>query len=298
MNELDLVERIRKMAGRGPGIALGRIQLGIGDDCAIYRPKPGEELLFTTDQFMEGVHFRPDLPAAAVGERALARSLSDIAAMGGEPRFCLVSLAVPAREADPREIDRWILAFFRGLLGLARKTGTALAGGDLARDTKMQGRVHVDVMVSGAAPRGKALRRDGARPGDSLWVSGRLGKPWDRKIRPRLDLAGALRGRASACIDISDGLALDLHRLCMASGVAAELDRVPVARDSTIDRALHGGDDYELLFTLSEPARGFRGAIRGTTRIGAIVRGRAGALSLNGQPLEPKGYDHFGIEST
>src|ERR1700733_13745777 len=112
MTELALVERIRKMAGHGPGI-----QLGIGDDCAIYRPKPGEELLFTTDQFIEGIHFRPDLPAAAVGERALARSLSDIAAMGGEPRFCLVSLAAP-------EADRWILTFFRGLLRLAGKTHT------------------------------------------------------------------------------------------------------------------------------------------------------------------------------
>src|SRR5579862_8360375 len=284
MNELTLVERIRKMAGRGP-----RIELGIGDDCAIYRPKPGEELLFTTDQFIEGVHFRPGLPAAAIGERALARSLSDIAAMAGEPRFCLVSLAVSTRESDG-----WILAFFRGLTALARKTGTALAGGDLARAPKVQDKVHIDVMMCGSVPKGKALRRDGARPGDSLWVSGRLGRPWDRRIRPRLDLAPALRGRASACIDISDGLALDLHRLCMASGVAAELERVPVARGSTLDSALHGGDDYELLFTLPARAKVPRGSIC----IGKIVRGHAGALSLDGQPLEPKGYDHFGIDIT
>jgi thiamine-monophosphate kinase len=285
MNELDLVERIRKMAGRSSGI-----HLGIGDDCAIYRPKLGEELLFTTDQFIEGVHFRPDLPAAAVGERALARSLSDIAAMAGKPRFCLVSLGV-----SPQQQDKWTLAFFRGLLALARKTGTALAGGDLAR---AQAKIHVDVMVCGSAPQGNALRRDGARPGDSLWVSGRLGRPWDRKIRPRLDLASALRGQATACIDISDGLALDLHRMCVASGVAAELDYVPVARGATLDRALHGGDDYELLFTLPGGAQGPRRAIKGSTRIGRLVRGRAGELSLNGQPLEPKGYDHFGIDIT
>jgi thiamine-monophosphate kinase len=284
MNELDLVERIRKMAGRTLGLALGGIQLGIGDDCAIYRPKSGEDLLFTTDQFMEGVHFRPDLPATAVGERALARSLSDIAAMGGEPRFCLVSLAVSARETET-----WILAFYRGLLSLARKTGTVLAGGDLARAPKAQDKIHVDVMVCGAVLPGQALRRDGARPGDSLWVSGRLGKPWDRRIRPRLDLARNLRGRASACIDISDGLALDLHRMCLASGVAAELERVPIARGSTLDRALYGGDDYELLFTLPAKARGPRRSIR----IGRTVPGRAGTLSLNGQPLEPRGYDHF-----
>jgi thiamine-monophosphate kinase len=284
MNELALVERIRKLAGKSPAL-----QLGIGDDCAIYRPKPGEDLLFTTDQFIEGVHFRPDLPARAIGERALARSLSDIAAMGGEPRFCLVSLAVSAEKTD-----RWKIDFFRGLTSLARKTGTALAGGDLAHAEK----VHVDVMVAGAVPKGKALRRDGARPGDSLWVSGPLGRPWDRRIRPRLDLAKALRGRATACMDISDGLALDLHRMCVASGVAAELDRVPVARGAPLefglDRALHGGDDYELLFTLPSGANG----PPKTTRIGTIVRGRAGMLSLNGEPLEPKGYDHFGIAST
>ena len=127
---------------------------------------------------------------------------------------------------------------------------------------------------------------------------GRLGKPWDRQIRPRLDLARALRGRAGACIDISDGLALDLHRICVASGVAAELDRVPIARGSTIERALYAGDDYELLFTLPPKAKGPHGNIRGTTRIGTIVRGRAGALTLNGQPLQPRGYDHFGIAST
>src|SRR5580704_8138218 len=194
MNELAVIEKLRRMAGSGRGLVLG-----IGDDCAIYRPKKGEDLVFTTDQFIDGVHFLPKVKPAEIGERALARSLSDIAAMGGEPRFCLVSLAVSAEKTD-----RWKLDFFRGLTSLARKTGTALAGGDLAHAEK----VHVDVMVAGAVPKGKALRRDGARPGDSLWVSGPLGRPWDRRIRPRLDLAKALRGRATACMDISDGLAL------------------------------------------------------------------------------------------
>jgi thiamine-monophosphate kinase len=273
-----MVEAISRMA-KTPATRGRKLVLGIGDDCAIYRPGPGEDLLFTTDQFIEGVHFKPGLAAPAVGERALARSLSDIAAMGGEPRFCLVSLAVSEGEKD-----RWVLSFFRGLLKLARKTGTALAGGDLAHADK----IHCDVMVCGVA-KGKALRRDGAKPGDSLWVSGRLGKPWDRSIRPRLELGRKLAGRAHACIDVSDGLALDLHRMCLASGVAAELDRVPVARGSTLDRALHGGDDYELLFTLPASATG----PPGTTRIGTIVRGRAGALRLGGEPLAPRGYDHF-----
>jgi thiamine-monophosphate kinase len=283
MNELAIVDAISKLAKIGS--ANRKMVLGIGDDCAIYRPKAGEDLLFTTDQFIEGVHFRPELTAAAVGERALARSLSDIAAMGGEPCFCLVSLTVSSHQTD-----RWILGFFRSLTKLARQTGTALAGGDLARGAN----IHCDVMVCGAAPRGKALRRDGARPGDSLWVSGRLGKPYDRRIEARLKLGSALLGRAHSCIDVSDGLALDLHRMCVASGVAAELDSVPIARESTLERALHGGDDYELLFTLPGAAKG----PRGTTRIGKIVRGRAGDLTLKGEKLAARGYDHFGIEST
>lgn len=278
-NELKIVETLAKMARGGPGVVLG-----IGDDCAIYRPRAREDLLFTTDQFIEDVHFRSGLAPAQIGERALARSLSDIAAMSGTPRFCLVSLATSSRESQP-----WILSFFRGLLRLARKTGTALAGGDLARAEK----IHCDVTVCGAVPRGKALRRDGAKPGDALWVSGRLGKPWDRRIVPRLDFGRALLGRAHSCIDVSDGLALDLHRMCLASGVAAELDRIPIARDSTLERALYGGDDYELLFTL--PAK--TGAPRGATRIGTIVKGRPGKLSLQGKLLEPKGYDHFTSES-
>lgn len=274
MNELDLIRRIARRAGRQ------KIELGIGDDCAIYRPRAGEDLLFTADQMIEDVHFRGDQPPSSIGERALARSLSDIAAMGGEPRFCLVSLAVPSERAE-----KWIEAFYRGLLKLAGKSKTALAGGDLAR----AGKIYCDVMVCGAVRRGKALRRDGARVGDAIYVSGRLGKPWDGKIQPRLALGRSLAGLATSCIDVSDGLSLDLHRLCLASGVAAQLDRVPVAKGSTLDRALNGGEDYELLFTLPPD----RKAARGTSRIGTIVQGRAGAILFEGQPLKPLGYDHF-----
>jgi thiamine-monophosphate kinase len=274
-NELEWVERIRKIAGRSRNL-----QLGIGDDCAIFRPRPGEDLLFTTDQMIEGVHFKPSAPPATIGERALARSLSDIAAMGGKPRFCLVTLAVPKSKAA-----KWMDAFYRGLLRLARRTGTALAGGDLAHSEK----VHCDVMVCGAVATGKALRRDGARQGDSLYVSGRLGKPWDRRVMPRLALGEKLAGRATSCIDLSDGLSLDLHRLCVASGVAAALDRIPVAAGSTIDRALNGGEDYELLFTLPAGAA----APKGTRCIGTIIRGNAGTIHLRGRLIAPSGYDHF-----
>jgi thiamine-monophosphate kinase len=272
MNELEIVERLRRLS-----LPSRNLTLGIGDDCAIYQPRAGEELLFTTDQMIEDVHFTRAQRAADIGERALARSLSDIAAMGGEPRFCLVAMAA----SDPK----WIEEFYRGLLRLAKRSGTALAGGDLARDEKF----HCDVMVCGSVPRGKALRRDGARVGDAIFVSGRLGKPWDRRIQPRLTLGQRLRGLATACIDVSDGLSLDLHRMCVASGVAAEIDRVPVMKGSTVEQALHGGEDYELLFTLPDGKR----APRGVTRVGHVVRGTPGDMRFQGRRLEPLGYDHF-----
>ena len=219
-----------------------RSKLGIGDDCAIYRPRPNEDLLFTTDYLIEDVHFRRDLfPPDAVGHKvALARSLSDIAAMGGEPRFCLLSLALP-----PSADQVWVDQFLKGFLKLAKRCGTTLAGGDLSRASK----VTCDVMVCGAVPRGKALRRDGAKPGDTIYVSGPLGKPWETHQRPepRLDVAKKLRGRASSCMDLSDGISIDLSRLIKASRVGATLDHVPVVKGSTLDQALHGGEDYEEL---------------------------------------------------
>jgi thiamine-monophosphate kinase len=276
MNEDAIVARLRALSGN----PRGGLKLGIGDDCAIVRPRPGRDLLLKTDQLIEGVHFPPEAPARKIGERALARSLSDLAAMGGDPEYCLVALAVPRTTPE-----RWLVSFFQGLLRLARKTGVQLAGGDLSHSAC----VYCAVMICGSVKRGKALRRDGAHPGDEIYVSGFLGKPWDRTIEPRLKLGQALVGRATSCMDLTDGLALDLHRLCKASGVAAELDRIPLARGSTLDRALHGGEDYELLFTLPASAPPPRGCVR----IGTIRKGASGSISLNGSPLTAKGYDHF-----
>ncbi|HEV2198296.1 MAG TPA: thiamine-phosphate kinase [Bryobacteraceae bacterium] len=275
MNEIDLIEKIRRLAAKGPQIAVG-----IGDDCAVFRPRAGRDLLFKTDPLIEDIHFKRDLAPAIVGHRALARNLSDIAAMGGDPRFCLVSLAVTGGLGE-----RWISGFFRGLMSLAKRTGTALAGGHLARAEK----IFCDVIVCGSVPRGQALLRSGARPGDALYVSGTLGRPWDRRFEPRLALGRSLRGRASSCIDVSDGLSLDLFRLCRASKVAAEVDRVPITRGASLERALHGGEDYELLFTMPEG----RKAPPGTARIGTIIGGKPGAVRFRGEPLEPRGHDHF-----
>jgi thiamine-monophosphate kinase len=277
MSEQQIIERIRKQVGNE------RLELGIGDDCAIYRPKAGEDLLFTTDFLIEDVHFKRDIfPPENIGHKALARSLSDIAAMGGDPRFCLLSLALP-----PAIDQLWIDKFFNGFLKLAKRCKVTLAGGDLARAAK----VTCDVMVCGSVPKGKALRRDGAKPGDIIYVSGPLGKPWQTHQRPepRLELGKSLRGRASAAMDVSDGISIDLHRLCKASGVSSELEYIPVVKGSTLDSALHGGEDYELLFTM--PPR--RKAPKGCIRVGWIDNGDPGLIKFQEAALEPLGHDHF-----
>jgi thiamine-monophosphate kinase len=279
-SELDLVRRIRARSGAGRASGL---VLGIGDDCAVFRPRSGEDLLFTTDLLIEGVHFlRETHSPPEIGHKALARGLSDIAAMGGDPRFCLLSLALP-----PDCDDRWVVRFFDGLLRLAAQWRAPLAGGDLSRASA----VTCDIVVCGSAPRDKALRRDGARPGDLLFVSGRLGRPWQKHRRPspRVDFGRKLRGRATAAMDVSDGLSLDLRRLCEASAVAAELDAIPIARGATETQALHGGEDYELLFTLPPRVK----PPAGSFRIGAVVKGNPGEIRLRGEPVPPLGYDHF-----
>jgi thiamine-monophosphate kinase len=298
VSEVDLVRRIGRWAHQEAPAS--SVVLGIGDDCAIYRPRGSrEDLLFTTDLLIEDVHFRRSTHRPEdVGWKCLARGLSDIAAMGGEPRFCLVSLAV-AEWAGAR----WVEGFYRGLLRLARREKTVLAGGDLARAEKSA----CDIVVCGAVPRGRALRRDGARSGDAVYVSGALGgsalgllksagKAWKRHLRPepRLALGRFIRGKlgATAAMDLSDGLSLDLRRMCEASGLRAEITRPPIYPGATLEQALHGGEDYELLFTAPSRARvpeEFEGvAIR---KIGVMRRG-AGVM-LDGAPLEALGWDHF-----
>lgn len=276
--------------------------VGMGDDCAVFRPASGkDDLLFTTDLLIEGVHFeRTTHPPAAVGHKALARGLSDIAAMGGEPQFCLLSLALPAW-AD----GRWVERFYGGLLRLARATGAILAGGDLARSE----RVMCDIVVAGSVPKGRALLRSGARPGDAIYVSGRLGSSalglstlrggaWKRHLQPqpRLALGRFLRERlrATAAMDLSDGLSLDLRRLSVASRVCAEIEAPPIYPGATREQALHGGEDYELVFTVRPGTRvpAHFGDLP-LTQIGVMRRGLAGRVRLGGRLLAPLGYDHF-----
>jgi thiamine-monophosphate kinase len=299
-SELARIDRIRRMAGapRGSGVVLG-----IGDDCAIFRQRGAtEDLVFTTDLLVEDVHFQRETHRPEdIGWKALARGLSDIAAMGAAPRFCLVSIAL-APWAD----SHWLDGFYRGLLRLARRENTVLAGGDLGRAAKLM----CDIVVCGSLPRGRALRRDGARAADGIYVSGALGgsalglsqlaegKRARRHLRPepRIALGRFLREQihATAAMDLSDGLSMDLRRLCLASRVSAAIDPPPIFRGASLEQALHGGEDYELLFTAparTRVPRSFEGLP--LTRIGTMRKGRPGAVLLDGAPLPPLGYDHF-----
>jgi thiamine-monophosphate kinase len=329
------IERIRQRAAitaRGAGA----LRLGIGDDCAILSPPRGQEIVVTTDMSLEGRHFRRDWhPPRAVGHRALARGLSDLAAMGARPLAAFLSLAIPRALAAQ---GTWVEAFLDGLLALAAAAKTPLAGGDTAEASCES--VVVDIVLLGSTPTGRALRRSGARPGDRIFVTGALGgsaaefatlasAPNSNFARaakspnhngdhphlypqPRLAAGQALLRRrlASACIDLSDGLSTDLAHLCAASHVAAEVETArlplhPLTRAQTpeaaLHSALHGGEDYELLFT-APPSVSVPRTIAGValTRIGEIHRaGRSRPLMTliapdgSRTPLQPGGWEHL-----
>ncbi|MBI1984117.1 MAG: thiamine-phosphate kinase [Acidobacteria bacterium] len=304
----------------------GRLKLGIGDDAALVEVGRGNQVILTTDLSIEGVHFLRGLHTPrAVGHRALARALSDIAAMGGTPRFALISLAISSRTTRS-----WLEDLYGGFLGLAKQLRVALVGGDTA---VVSGGVSVDIVAVGEVPRGRALRRSGARAGDQLFVSGTLGRSAlgfsllrAGRARKAASVKAALRahlypeprcalGRylserrlASACIDVSDGLSTDLAHLGDSSGVGARIwaSRIPVPEtslprggNSPLQLALHGGEDYELLFAvppdkLSRIPRAFRGVA--LHRIGEISRSRKLTLiRSDGKiiPLVSAGHDHF-----
>jgi thiamine-monophosphate kinase len=288
MRETDIIRRLSRL----PQHYNRAVIEGIGDDCAVVRPAANSNLVFTTDFVLEDRHFTLHThKPQAVGHKALARSLSDLAAMGSDPVFCLVSLALPASLTG-----KWLDSFYKGLLALAKEHKITLAGGDLSRFDK----VIVDVMCCGRVPEGAALLRSGAKPGDSIYVTGVLGAAaasnWRRAPEPRVYAGRKLRKLASACIDLSDGLSLDLDRLCIESQVGAELlsEHIPVAPKATMEQALHGGEDYELLFTAA-PGVGIPQQIGSlpVTRIGAVTSRKKRPVLLNGRPLVPAGFDHF-----
>jgi thiamine-monophosphate kinase len=331
--ELDLIEQIRRdFATRSKAVSLG-----IGDDCAILRPPARSEVLVTTDFSLEGRHFLRDLhPPESVGHRCLARGLSDLAAMGATPLAAFLSLALPPEMLATSAGRSWVERFFRGLQALCEMHRVPLAGGDTSESPAgKHALVLADIVLIGTAPKRKALRRAGANPGDALYVTGQLGgaaaelsamlKRHRRLLKvatteghphlfpePRLDTGEALlhRGLATACIDLSDGLSTDLAHLCRASGVNAEIEQAalpihPLARkldrNAALDAALHGGEDYELLF--AAPASVLMPtSLAGVpiTRIGSFKKRRSGSplltmLAPDGSraELKPGGWEHF-----
>ena len=324
MGEFDL---IRRHFRRDDATAPAAVVLGIGDDCALLQPTPGHQLAISTDMLVEGRHFFANVDPEALGHKALAVNLSDLAAMGARPLGFTLALSLP--QAD----DAWLAAFARGLFALADAHACPLVGGDTTR-----GPLNLCITVFGEVQPGRALRRDAARVGDDIYVSGRtgearlalewlLGTPWARaavgpelpadlrdrleRPTPRLALGQALAGVVHAALDLSDGLTGDLGHILAASGVGADLqvNALPVApalatlaENQRLTCLLSGGDDYELLFTSPVSARD---AVQAAARASETPVARIGTVSaapglrlLNrtGQAAEfrAKSFDHFG----
>ncbi|AYF88677.1 thiamine-phosphate kinase [Pseudomonas sp. DY-1] len=320
MGEFELIRRFfasAACAAGGEGIALG-----IGDDCALLQLPAGEQLAISTDTLVAGVHFPDDADPFLLGQRALAVSASDLAAMGAKPIAFTLALTLPDARAD------WLEGFARGLCAMASDCGIGLVGGDTTR-----GPLSLTLTVFGRVPAGQALTRAGARPGDLLCVGGSLGDGGgalplvlgERQERgpevdyllqrywapqPQLALGQALRGRATAALDISDGLLADCGHIAATSGVAllVEATKLPLSsaleslfsREFALNCALSGGDDYRLAFTL--PASELAAIRADWPEVAVIGRVAAGQgvhlLDDAGAILQPPalGYQHFGSQ--
>ncbi len=338
--ELALIAAIRRRKQAGSTT----LRLGIGDDCALVRPKAGEEIAVTTDFSLENVHFRRDWHSAeSVGHRCLARGLSDLAAMGARPLAAFLSLAVPRELTVARRGRKsWVQRFLDGLLILAARMNVPLAGGDTAESPAGANGslVSADIVLIGAVQQGRAVLRSGARPGDRIYVTGSLGGAAAELLalernpkrfaslrtatpnhphlypEPRISagLKLAAKNLATAAIDLSDGLSTDLRHICEESNLAAEIDAVeipvhPMAQlteaagwtPSALDLALHGGEDYELLFTAS-PKTQLPRKIGGASihQIGKLRRRTASRPIIaitntdgSSRELKPGGWEHF-----
>lgn len=305
MDEFELINRYFDRRVTTPGVVTG-----IGDDGAVLEPEPGRDQVQVIDSLVEGVHFPSDSNAAEIGYRVVAVNLSDIAAMGARPRWMTLALTMPQKDAQ------WLTDFANGLFEAAAEFDVALVGGDTTSGDAVVATVH----ITGEVEQGRALLRSGAQVGDKIFVTGTVGDAAaglellrrgvhdnflvNRFLRPsaRIATGCSLVGRASAAIDVSDGLIGDLKKLLEASGVGGELDleRVPVSdavkshfdEADTIRFALSGGDDYELCFTATPDAVE---NIADITAVGRITDGNGLVCRQNGDTVEYEhgGYRHF-----
>ena len=298
LSEFEIIRRFFTHRARGA-------VLGVGDDAAIVRARRGMELAVSADMLVSGRHFFPGADPQQLGHKSLAVNLSDMAAMGATPRWATLSVALPRVDAS------WLKAFMSGFMRLARHHRVDLVGGDTTR-----GPLTISVQVIGEVPTGSALRRDGARAGDDIWVSGTLGaaalalaarkhrlrlatgerRRLEQKLHapvPRIALGAALRGVARSAIDVSDGLVADLGHICERSGVSAIIERarvpLPAVEKNNINQiviwnsVLSGGDDYELAFSAGSARRDAITRLASRlrvklTRIGKVIRRRKGPL--------------------
>lgn len=311
LNEFEVIQRFFDRRGQ---VADG-VVLGIGDDAAIVRPESGKDLIVATDVLNVGIHFPESTDAKAIGYKALAVNLSDLAAMGATPSWFTMTLSLP--EVD----ENWLTSFSSGLFELADKFNIALVGGDTVR-----GPLSVGIQVMGQAPVGAGIKRSGAQGGDRIYISGTIGdaalalqqiKQGDQpapELRNRLDypaprigLGVRLLGIANSCIDISDGLAADLGHILEASGVGASISTVSLPCSGFLDAldhsqavrlALTGGDDYELCFTVPAEKKKSVEEISSDlslpiTCIGEITNDAGLQLSDFDNSLESIGFNHF-----
>jgi len=321
LGEFDIIRKF--FANQQVNVDL--VPLGIGDDAAVINTNSEEQLLIAVDTLNIGVHFPQQTSAYDIGYKALAVNLSDIAAMGGDPKWFTLAMSLPEADHD------WLEAFTSGLSGLANQYQLNLVGGDTTR-----GPLSITVQIAGTVPRGQSLQRRGACSGDDIYVTGSLGDAaaalllcqgeistapvvGERLLQrlnrpaPRIAIGVALRGVATACIDISDGLAADLGHILEASNVGAELTLAALPRSEALaalnaeaariqEWQLYGGDDYELCFTAPPSMRERIAAIGEKehcpiTRIGQIIS-EAGLYSRDDaeqRPVQVTGYDHFGV---
>lgn len=292
VGEDAVIREITRSLSTGPDIRVG---VGVGDDCAVVgAPRARVWTLLKTDAVVEGIHFTSETEPRRVGWKALCRTISDIAAMGGAPQHALITLAI-----SPRAELRWVKELYRGLESAAKRFGARIVGGETSRSP---GPAFISIALTGTVPRAHCILRSGGAPGDLLYVTGRLGGSFGGKhldFLPRVPEAQFLAGqfRPSAMMDISDGLAADLPRLAKASGCAfsVELERIPCSRGATLQQALNDGEDFELLFAIPPSrarklerawARQFRKVE--LTRIGALLPSTQRSTELHAH-----GYDHF-----
>ncbi len=313
LSEFELIRKyFDRPARRSPdgGRPAASVALGVGDDAALLRPSGGMELAVSTDLLLEGRHFRPGADARKLGHKSLAVNLSDMAAMGAAPRWATLALCL--REPD----EAWLEAFAAGFFALCGRYGVALVGGDTTR-APASGPLAICITILGEVPRGLALYRAGAVPGDDVWVSGQLGgaalglaQPANAAAAQRLDepearieLGERLRGIANAAIDVSDGFAQDLGHILDRSGVGAvvEYERLPAFPGAGASQVLAGGDDYELVFTARQERRAEIASLSrelglALANVGSIQKGEAKLRVLDREgramPVGP-GFDHF-----